>query len=269
MHALADTDPVAADRLLQGLVDHNLLLEPVAGRYEMHDLIRAHARTLAEHDPADERQSALERLLDYYQHTGLRADAQSVPPGPAPRHAPALAGDGSARTWLRAERANLVACLGYAIDVGLAERIVALSAGLANLLRTEGPWPTGINVQAAAANAAARLGDPSGRARALTELGNLQGLTDDYPGAKASLRAALELYRETSDRVGEAHALIRLGAVQNMSGDCLSAEANLQAALKLHRETGNKTGEAHALIQLIQVQRLTGKYEDAVRNRHL
>jgi DNA-binding SARP family transcriptional activator/tetratricopeptide (TPR) repeat protein len=309
--ALADTDLVTADRLLQGLVDHNLLLEPVAGRYEMHDLIRAHARTLAEHDPADERQAALDRLLDYYQHTALRADAhvaryaQSVPPGPTPRHAPALAGDGSARTWLRAERANLGACLRYAVDVGLAERVVALSAGLANLLRTEGPWPTGIDVQAAAANAAARLGDQSGRARALTELGNLQGLTDDYPGAKASLqaalellretgdkageahaltelasmqrmddnagaeaslRAALELYRETGDRVGEAHALIRLGAVQNVSGDPPGAEANLQAALKLHRETGDKTGEAHALIQLIQVQRLTGEYEDAVRN---
>ncbi len=309
--ALTDTDPVAADRLLQGLVDQNLLLEPVAGRYGMHDLIRAHARTLAEHDPADERQAALDRLLDYYQHTALRADAhiaryaQSVPPGPAPRHAPALADDGSARTWLRAERANLGACLGYAMDVGLAERVVALSAGLANLLRTEGPWPTGIDVQAAAANAAGRLGDQSGRARALTELGNLQGLTDDYPGAKASLRgalellretgdkageahaltelasmqrmddnpgaeaslrAALELYRETGDRVGEAHALIRLGAVQNIAGDCASAEANLQAALKLHRETGDKSGEAHALIQLVQVQRLTGKYEAAVRN---
>ncbi len=309
--ALADTDPVAADRLLQGLVDHNLLLEPVAGRYGMHDLIRAHARALAENDPADERRAALGRLLDYYQHTALRADshiaryAQSVPPGPAPRHAPALADDGSARTWLRAERANLGACLGYAIDVGLAERVVALSAGLANLLRTDGPWTAGIDVQAAAANAAARLGDQSGRARALTELGNLQGLIDDYPGAQASLRgalellretgekageahaltelasmqrmddnagaeaslrAALELYRETGDKVGEAHALIRLGAVQNISGDCLSAEANLQAALKLHRETGDKIGEAHALIQLIQVQRLTGKYEDAVRN---
>jgi DNA-binding SARP family transcriptional activator len=178
----------------------------------------------------------------------------------------ALAADGSARTWLRAERANLGACLGYAIDAGLAERVVALSAGLANLLRTEGPWSTGIDVQAAAANAAARLGDQSGRARALTELGNLQGLTDDYPGAEASLRAALELLRETGDRVGEAHALIRLGAVQNVSGDPPGAEANLQAALKLHRETGDKTGEAHALIQLIQVQRLTGEYEDAVRN---
>jgi hypothetical protein len=32
--ALADTDPAAADRLLQELVDHNLLLEPAAGRYE-------------------------------------------------------------------------------------------------------------------------------------------------------------------------------------------------------------------------------------------
>jgi hypothetical protein len=123
--ALTGTDPAAADHLLQGLVDHNLILEPVAGRYEMHDLIRAHARTLAAHDPVDERQAALGRLLDYYQHTALTADAriaryaQPRPAAPVGGYSPALPDADASRTWLRAERANLGACLKYAINAGL------------------------------------------------------------------------------------------------------------------------------------------------------
>jgi DNA-binding SARP family transcriptional activator len=175
--ALTDTDPAAADRLLQELVDHNLLLEPVAGRYAMHDLIRAHARALTAHDPTAEREAALDRLLGYYLHTARRADAriaryaQPGPVGPAPGHAPALPDANAARAWLRAERTNLTACLRDGIETRLDERTAALSAGLANLLRTDGPWPKAIIAQAAGADAAARLGDRAGQARALTELG--------------------------------------------------------------------------------------------------
>ena len=50
--ALLDTDPAAVEHLLQELVDQNLLLEPTAGRYQMHDLIRDHARAFAASDPA-------------------------------------------------------------------------------------------------------------------------------------------------------------------------------------------------------------------------
>ena len=266
--ALAETDPVAADRVLQELVDHNLLLEPAAGRYEMHDLIRAHARALAAADPAAEREVALGRLLDYYQHTALRADAgiaryaQPGPADPAPSHAPPLPDADAARAWLRAERANLTACLRYAVDGGLEERIVALSAGLANLLRTDGPWPQAAAAQAGAAAAANHLGDHAGQARALTELGNLQGLTDDYLSAQASLRAALKLHRETRDKAGQARALTELGSAQ-LSGDISGAEASLRAALKLHRETGDKAGQARSLAMLGTLQRQSGDFPGA------
>ena len=97
------------------------------------------ARDLAVRGPAGERDAALDRLLGYYQHTALRADAriaryaQPGPAGPAPRHAPALPDPDTARAWLRVEQANLSACLRYAVDGGLDARIVALSAGLGNL----------------------------------------------------------------------------------------------------------------------------------------
>jgi DNA-binding SARP family transcriptional activator len=264
--ALAGTNPATADQLLQELVDHNLLLEPAAGRYAMHDLIRAHARTQADRYPMAQRGAGLGRLLAYYQHTALRADAsiaryaQPGPTGPAPGHAPALPDADTARAWLRAERANLGACLRYAVDRGLDEATVALSAGLANLLRTDGPWPQAIALQSSAAAAAARLGDRRGQARALTELGKLHGLTDDYLGAEASLRAALELHQETGDKPGQAHALTELANMQRLADDWPDAEASLRVALELHQETGDKAGRAHALIRLGMVRQISGDY---------
>jgi hypothetical protein len=66
--------PARAELLLQDLVDHHLLVELVQGRYWMHDLIRAYARTLAAtQDPESERDDALGRLLHFYAHTAQKA----------------------------------------------------------------------------------------------------------------------------------------------------------------------------------------------------
>ena len=50
--ALLGTDPDTATGLLADLADHNLLITHAPGRYRLHDLIRAHARTLAATNPA-------------------------------------------------------------------------------------------------------------------------------------------------------------------------------------------------------------------------
>ena len=74
--ALDGTDPAAARRGLEALYDQYLLTEPAQGRYRMHDLIRAHARALADRLDSDgDRDQATARLLDYYQHTAALADA--------------------------------------------------------------------------------------------------------------------------------------------------------------------------------------------------
>ncbi len=90
--ALPGTGPAAARRGLEALYDQYLLTEPTQGRYQMHDLIREHARALADHlDPDRDRDRATERLLNYYQHTAGRAEAliarQASPVRP-PRTAP-------------------------------------------------------------------------------------------------------------------------------------------------------------------------------------
>ena len=219
--ALDGTDLAAARRGLEALYDQYLLAEPAQGRYRLHDLIREHARALAGRlDPDDDRDQATARLLDYYQHTAARADAliarQSRPaPAPAdgaiPAAVPALAGREQALAWARAERASLLACLDHATGTGQHARVIALTAGLAGLLRRDGPWAEAITRHTAAIQAAQYLGDRLGQANALSDLGVVRRLTGDYPAAAQALEQALGIYRDLGDRLGQANALSDLG----------------------------------------------------------
>ena len=277
--ALLDTEPASADRLLQDLVDNNLLTEPAPGRYQLHDLLRAHARALSARDPAKDRDAAVGRLLDFYQNTAGRADARIArqtrirasaaarPPQSrsSPPPVPALTDSERARAWLRAERVNLVACLEQAVERGHDTRVIMLSRGLANLLRTDGPWPQAFAVHTAARAAAERLGDRHGQADALSDLATIRRLTDDFPGALRDQEAALDLYRRLGDRQGAANALRELATVQQMMGDYLLALRNQEKALDQYRDLGDTLGQANALLELGIVRQMTGDGPGALR----
>jgi DNA-binding SARP family transcriptional activator/tetratricopeptide (TPR) repeat protein len=270
--ALTGTDPATATRLLEDLVDHSLLISHSLGRYRLHDLIRAHAHTRAAADHPADRETAMNRLLDYYQHTAARADAfiarhaRTAPAGPVPAQAPALPDPESARTWLRTERANLLSALRRAAYTAIDKRVIALTSGLSSLLRTDGPWAQAIALHTAAATAAERLGDRSGRAGALIELGSVRRLTGDCPGAARDLGTALELYRDTGDQHGQAVALFELGVARSLSGDHAGAAQDLAAALDLHRDLGDRRGQGAALIELAVTRRMAGDFATAARD---
>jgi tetratricopeptide (TPR) repeat protein/transcriptional regulator with XRE-family HTH domain len=273
--ALDDTDLVAARRGLEVLYDQYLIAEPAHGRYRMHDLIRAHARALAERlDPEHDREYATVRLLDYYQHTAALADAliaRQVRPAPAsaagavPAAVPALAGREEALAWARVERTGLLACLDYATATGQHARVIALTAGLAGLLRRDGPWADAVARHTAAIDATQHLGDRLGQAGALTDLGVVRRMTDEYPAAAQALDQALGIYRELGDRLGQANALSSLGVVRRMTGEYPAAAQALDQALGIYRDLGDRLGQANALWDLGVVRRMTGEYPAAAQ----
>jgi tetratricopeptide (TPR) repeat protein/transcriptional regulator with XRE-family HTH domain len=265
--ALDGTGLAAARRGLEALYDQCLLAEPAAGRYRMHDLIRAHARALAGRvDPDRDREQVIERLLDYYQYTAARADAliaQWPRPGPAPGSGtmpaavPALAGQAQALAWARAERASLLACLDHAAAAGQHARVIALTAALAGLLRSDGPWAEAITRHTAAVQAARHLGDRLGRAGALHDLGPARWLTDDYPAAARALEQALGIYRDLGHRLGQANTLHDLGFLRRLTGDCPAAARPLEQSLGIYRDLGDRLGQANALNVLGEARWLT------------
>ena len=267
--ALAGTDLAAARRGLEALYDQYLLTELALGRYRLHDLVREHASALAGRlDPNRDRDDAITRLLDYYQHTAARADAhitrQACPAlapadGAVPAAAPDLADREQALAWARAERASLLACLDHATGTGQHARVIALTAGLAGLLRRDGPWADAITRHTAAIQAARYLGDRLGQATALNGLGEVRLLTGDYPAAARAQEQALGIYCDLGHRLGQATALSGLGDVRRLTGDFPAAAQALEQALDIYRDISDRAGEAEALNERGSLHRVSGE----------
>src|SRR5215470_12230284 len=109
--ALDGTSLDTARRHLDELYDQHLLAEPAPGRYQLHDLLREHARALAATGDPAESDEAAGRLLDYYLHTTLAAGRHFTPwassyrrppPSRPPAQAPGLSTLGEAAAWLEA-----------------------------------------------------------------------------------------------------------------------------------------------------------------------
>jgi DNA-binding SARP family transcriptional activator/tetratricopeptide (TPR) repeat protein len=267
--ALAGTSPEEAGGLLDVLHAEGLVTETAYRRYGMHDLLRRYASDRAACSPVAEAAQALGRLADYYQHTAARSQAlvssQARPGRPRAASAeppPAATPFGDAKqalAWARAERAGLLACLDDAARQGHDARVIALTAGVAELLRRDGPWTDAITRQEAAVAAARRLRDRVAEAGALSDLGGARRLAGDYPAATQDLEQALGICRDLGDQPGMASILTSLGTVHQLRNDYVAAIRDFGQALAIGRDLGDRLGEASALTGLGYVRRLTGE----------
>ncbi|MBT2212563.1 tetratricopeptide repeat protein [Actinomadura sp. NEAU-AAG7] len=264
--------PLAHTRDLLEALREEYLLQPLgAGRYRMHDLLRDYARTLAAHDPATDRDTALDRLLDYYTHSAqvavrylprslrsVSAPAASTMAGPDLRdHAEALG-------WMRTERANLLACIDHATTHQLHERTITLTTALASLFHQDGPWSLASALHQNAIAAARHTHNHLAHANALNDLGRVRTLVGDYVQAADLLGQARALYRDLANRLGVATTLSDLGRIRALTGDLVQA-ADLQGqALALYRDLGNRGGVATSLWELGRIRLLAGDYAQAI-----
>ncbi len=266
---LIETDQRTAERLLESLLDHNLLTQHKPGRYGFHDLVGLYARTRGDDSPTgdDERHAALERLLDYYQHTAGSADhhlAQYSHPGPAGTTpasgaVPALPDRAAALAWLRTERDNLLAATSAAPPC----RMVALTASMSAFLLQEGPWQQAANLHRTAAAAAHEFGDRAGEAGALGDLGRLRNALAEFQASCELHERALAIYQDLDDRHGEASALEGLGRARYMLGEFQAAYGLHERALAIYQDLGDRLGEANALWGLGRARNAGGNYPAA------
>jgi tetratricopeptide (TPR) repeat protein/transcriptional regulator with XRE-family HTH domain len=270
--ALDGTSPGEARLRLDELYDQHLITETAPGRFELHDLLREHARIMAAAGAAADSEAATGRLLDYYLHTALAADQYFVirastyrrpRPDSLPSQAPDLSTLGRAAAWLEAERANLHAAADYAADRGYSRHAVAIPAAMSGFLAARGQWDQSAALHRSALAAARRAEDMPGEAIALAILGELQRETGDYPAAAATLARALAIYRDIGDQPGQADVLNELGYLRTLTGDYPAAVACHEQALALFRGLGDRRSQAWTLSPLALVQHLTGDYRAA------
>jgi DNA-binding SARP family transcriptional activator/Tfp pilus assembly protein PilF len=241
-------------------------------RYALHDLLRGYARELsATEDAADERRSALTRLFGHYLHAAATA-MDTLYPGErhrrpcisAPASAiPPLAGPAAARTWLDAERANLVAVAAYTAGHGWARDAIRLASTVFRYLEIEGHYPDGVTITAHARRAAQNTGDLAAEARALSDLAVIDLRQSRFQQAETNLRQALGLYRQTSDPTGQARVLGNLGIVSYQQGRYQEASDRNEQALAQYRQAGDRFGEARTLNNLGQLDLRMGRFDRA------
>ena len=270
--ALDDTSLATARRGLDELYDQHLLAEPAPGRYQLHDLLREHARALAACEDPTESDAAVGRLLDYYLHTALAAgryfDTWAITfrrplPGHPPAQAPDLSTLGQAAAWLDAERANLHAAADYAATRGHSRHAIAISAAMGGFLAARGHWDQSAALHQSALAAARQAGDRLGEADTLGTLGELQREAGDYPSAAASQQQALALFREAGDQPGQAYTIDQLGLLRTLTGDYPAAAASYQQALALFGDLGDLHGQGWVLNGLGHLQQVTGDHPAA------
>ncbi|MEV6926093.1 tetratricopeptide repeat protein [Dactylosporangium sp. NPDC051485] len=262
--ALAGVSRPAAQAHLAQLCRDNLLQRGPAGRYTLHDLVRAYAADrAADEDPPAQRRAALTRLFDGYL-AGASAAMDALYPVETPRY-PRTAEPAAARRWLDTERPVLVAVAAHAAAHGWPRHATRLSGILFRYLGAAHPGDA-LTVHAHALDAARGGADRVAEAHALISVG-ITHLQLGRPGEAAErLGEALRLFRAAGDLDGEARALINLGVVEARQGRNRSAAGRHARAAELFGRGGHRTGEANALVNLGDAEGRLGRHGPAIEH---
>ena len=253
--AVAEMPVAQARRHIDAIYIDHLIEETVPGRYRFHDLLREFARELADQDPVDDTDRAVDRLFDYYIHASRRVSRLS----PTPPRQPATAGsylevptsssDVAALAWMRVERPNLLACLAHASAKNQLHHVVGLSGALADELRLHGFWQLGIVMSQRAKIAGHTISDSNAETLALKDLAPAGYLADGYLMAAELLHQQLAHHRHT-DPTMKSVALQTLAKARLLAGDYPAAINTLEQALLIVRETRDRSSEGFVLINL-------------------
>jgi DNA-binding SARP family transcriptional activator/tetratricopeptide (TPR) repeat protein len=272
--ALAGLGLARARRSLDRLARAHLVHPTPAGRYHLHDLLRAYAMQLSQADDSErERRAAVGRLLSYQLAAAAVAvdrlnPAEALHLAGIPRATtpvPELAGADAARRWLDAERPCLVAVAGHAAAHGWPGHAVAL-AGVLDWYLDGGHHADALALHAHAHEAARRAGNPAGQSHALRGLGAAHLRLGRYGSAVDHYERALALSRSAGDELGEIRALNGLGLVEVRLGRYAAAADHHRQALARCRRAGDRLDEVRALNGLGLVEQRRGRYGAAVHH---
>jgi DNA-binding SARP family transcriptional activator/predicted negative regulator of RcsB-dependent stress response len=253
----------------------HLIQQTSLGRYGMHDLLRAYARELtAAHDSEDGQHAALTQLLDWYLHSAATAmdllypaehdRRPRVPAAATP--VPPVTDPATARAWLDAERANLVAITAHAAGHGWPAHSTRLAITLFRYLDAGSHSQEATTIYTHAREAARQTGDYAAEATVLNHAAGVCWQQSRYQQAADHLQQALALSRQVGDRGREAGTLSSLGLIYAVQGRYQEASTLIAQALNIYRQAGDLSGEMHCLVNLGKAEERQGRYEQAARH---
>lgn len=131
----------ATEQILESLVDTSLLQQPRPGRYRLHDLVRMHARHLAEAAPAEAAAARTAALRLHLDAARIASDwgSRGFPTGPQPDGAPFTTWQ-EAEAWLDAAGGELADVVGHAAALGEADYACWIAEALVDYFVRQGRY---------------------------------------------------------------------------------------------------------------------------------
>ncbi|MFE6646333.1 BTAD domain-containing putative transcriptional regulator [Nocardioides sp. NPDC057772] len=269
MAALFGVDIAAARRLVDKLVDANLVREQRPGRFVLHDLIRDYALEMGSEEESGE---ALLRLVSWYTHSlvaASEADGRSfrlmsldpVVEGVTPL---SFATAQQARAWGDREWLTMGSAVRLAVRAGLLGPAYQLVNKMFTLSMRHPPAET-LPLQELGLDAALRAGQHVDAAYIRNQAGISRARAGDLTRAIVDFRGAAEVFREAGTAAGLEMALSNCGQALSMIGSLDEAVAVLEEAYAVADAAGMDDRARGSLIGLAEVYVRMERYEDAVR----
>ncbi|MCX2947871.1 AfsR/SARP family transcriptional regulator [Lentzea sp. NEAU-D7] len=262
--SLAALDVRETGALLAELATANLIDQPEPGRFTCHDLLRDYAAELALEDERDE---ALNRLLDHLALTGVEAGVVYTPSRHRPATHPPAPGvvvlrfgtHEEALAWLMAEHPTLMAAMRH----GTPAQTWLMGWSLADALDRQARYRDLLTSQQLAVAAVEQLDDPDGLGRTLINLGRSLSRMRRPDEATAALHRAFDVYE--GNPAGQAGVLLNIAMLcpDDRIGEAME---HTRRGLALFEECGDSYGQANALTGLAWGHNKLGEYTRAVEH---
>ncbi|MFJ2190061.1 ATP-binding protein [Kitasatospora sp. NPDC087861] len=271
---VADVDLIAADHLLDGLIDVHLLEEVGPGRFHFHDLVRLHARAYgARLRDASTGCAAADRIVDWYLASATAAEAIVSPShrtlardycGRSVHPAREFEDDAQALGWLDQERDRLADVLRWSAERGRNAAAWQLADAMWPLFLRLRPARLWVEAHRVGLRAARADGDRLGELRMLTSGGN--GLRNAGESAEAAqwFTEALDLARELAHPLAQADALYGLSQTHRVAGRLDEAADCLRQVVHLRESEDYVRGSALARLAYGEVLLTADRAVEAV-----
>lgn len=231
-----------AEIILEELYDASLVLQPSPGRYRLHDLVRVHARKLADARP-EEAAQARRRVLELYVQAGrATSDDGRASDGDPQRFDSAR----DAARWLDAAGADLADVPKYAAAHGEDVLATHLGVALRDYFLHHDRYDEG-RTALTPLHAAERSGDPALRAQVAASLGLLDYQQGRHAQGGDWFRQALKSARESGDETLAALALTGVATQDFLQGQHDMVTATMDEVLPVLKRAGDEWGVSQAL----------------------
>jgi DNA-binding SARP family transcriptional activator len=257
--SLAGLTRPQARKTLAELAAAGLLREHGAGRYVLHDLLRAYAAEQAQSSAppgtAAEWPAAQARVVDHYLQTAHAGTALLAPLGHPIVLDPPLAGVSPERlashdqalAWFRTELQVLLAVVRLAESAGLDRPAWQLPWTLRSFLDGQGLWQDWTAVNDIALAAAERLQDHNGLGWTHHRIAQVCSLSGNAEDGIAHNQQALTHFGLAGNLAGQGSAHLGMCISLGRQRQHKAALFHGEQALELFRTAGDQTGEAYML----------------------